>query len=899
MVNSNCKDLSKIARIFALMGCLAAGTALADDYFLANGQTDTITANATYDWMFVQGDLTIAPGVTVSAGKILMASNVTSRLTLGDAAKLNVTQADDTYGQDAIFGTYGGHAYVTLGTGAAVKITKSACFGWCVNASTPAYSTVVLGTNAVWEAVATTYFNRGSSISLAGFTVDTVLSTLTLHQGSKFAGQTIRNGNNALLVRFAGGRLDEAPFFSNQNGQTILEPVDGADIKVRKSGQAAFLIGSNSDALFTVRGNGDFVKLGTGNPPLFGYQGNGKGSFNWQLSGNMRIDAGSFRITEPLDIGASHVVCSTGTAISVESTLRTAGVDSSGYGSFDLSNRTENTTGTLALCGSGDLCGSLYGINLRVESGADVRLAGPPATGYRFYRFLLTEGDGASRSGLQLSEFALFNGNVDVTRMEGVKYSSGDPFSSSPTENYTMAFDGDTATKWYAPNGTAAKMSNSNEWLQVEFPAPQPVTGYKWATANDKPRENEAHDANCRDPKAWSLLGSGDGKNWVVLDEVADYPFHKPRCAFTGDTFVPVLSEMPVVAPRIEVEHGGTLELAGTALSGDVTLVAENASISGALHVASGTATCRSERIEGWGTKYWRLSITKLKNASSSPSNFTTNAAPQISEYDLYGVNGNRLNLGLTFVKNAAASSLSAGQFTAFRGSNAVSEGSNEGPAKMFDGSTDTKFCLGGQVISESSPLVITLRLADDAAAVAGYLFASANDHEERDYADWTLETSADGIDWTTVDTRTGVSAGSARKTYSAYNGGVPYKFSGYEPLNGAVLAPGTTVKVDPGASLSFAAAPTPVSALAVDGAGAGTIDTLTVAPNGALYLTGVPQAALSGYMVPLTIGQIAQRENLRSWTVFLDGVAQGNAKILVQGSALSIGQGGTIVIFR
>ena len=77
------------------------------------------------------------------------------------------------------------------------------------------------------------------------------------------------------------------------------------------------------------------------------------------------------------------------------------------------------------------------------------------------------------------------------------------------------------------------------------------------------------------------------------------------------------------------------------------------------------------------------------------------------------------------------------------------------------------------------------------------------------------------------------------------------------------------------------------------------TIDTLTVAPNGALHLTGVPRAALSGYIVPLTIGQIAQRENLRSWTVYLDGVAQGNAKILVQGSALSIGQGGTIVIFR
>ena len=167
MENSNCKGLSKIVRIFAVMGCLAAGTALADDYYLAAGQTDEIAANVTYDRMVVQGDLSIAPGVTVNAGTILMASNVTSRLTLGDAAKLNVTQASDGFGQDAIFGTYGGHAYVTLGTGAAVKITQSACFGWCVNASTPAYSTVVLGTNAVWQATGTTYFNRGTSIALA------------------------------------------------------------------------------------------------------------------------------------------------------------------------------------------------------------------------------------------------------------------------------------------------------------------------------------------------------------------------------------------------------------------------------------------------------------------------------------------------------------------------------------------------------------------------------------------------------------------------------------------------------------------------------------------------------------------------------------------------------------
>ncbi len=889
MVNSNSKGLSKIARICAIMGCLAAMTASADDYFLAGGQTDTITADATYDQMFVQGDLTIAADVTVSAAKFLMASNETSRLTLGDAAKLYVTSATNENGLDALFGTRGGHAYVTLGTRAAVEITGKACFGYCVNASTPAYSTVDLGTNASWKATITTYFNRGSSITLAGFTVDTVLSTLTLNKGAKIVGQIIRNGTNAFLIRFAGGRLDEAQLWSNQSGQNILEAVDGADIRFRKSGTVVFLIGSDSTASLTLRGNGDFVKFDPGNPPLFEHSATrSSGPFNWQMEGNMRIDGGGLRITEPIDIGSSRVVCSTGTALSVESTLRTAGVDSYGYGSFDLTNRVPSKgTGTLSLCGSGDLCGSLYGANLHVESGANVRLAGPSAIGYRFYRFLLTEGDGSSRSGMQISEIVLLNGDEDVTRKTGVKYSSGDPFSTSTTENYTMAVDGNTATKWYMPNAKPDNMSQSNEWLQVEFPAPQPVTGYKWATGNDKPRETETHDAYCRDPKAWSLLGSNDGKNWVVLDEVADYPFHKPRCAFTGDTFVPVLPEMPVVAPCIEVENGGTLDLAGTALAGDVALVAENASVSGTLHVASGGVTCRSEMISA---KYWRLSITNLKGPNPG--------CTQMSEFALYDRDGTRLNSGLTNAGNAVpASSLAAGQYSSFKGTVALPTAGGEGVSNLFDNAVSTKMC-SGVVPTTETPVIIVMRLADTAAPVCSYLFASANDHEERDPSDWTLEASADGTSWATVDMRTGVTTSSTRKSYNAYNDGVPYTVSS-APLNGAVLALGTTVKVDPGASLSFAAAPTPVSSLAVDGGGAGAIDTLTVAPNGALHLTGVPRAALSGYIVPLTIGQIAQRENLRSWTVYLDGVVQRNAKLLVQGSTLYIGQGGTIVIFR
>ncbi|MEU9559381.1 GH92 family glycosyl hydrolase [Streptomyces fumanus] len=46
----------------------------------------------------------------------------------------------------------------------------------------------------------------------------------------------------------------------------------------------------------------------------------------------------------------------------------------------------------------------------------------------------------------------------------------------------------------------------------------------------------------------------------------------------------------------------------------------------------------------------------------------------------------------------------------------------------------------------------------DAPAGVTRYALTSANDHAERDPVDWTLKGSADGEDWTTVDTRSGQS---------------------------------------------------------------------------------------------------------------------------------------------
>ncbi len=69
-------------------------------------------------------------------------------------------------------------------------------------------------------------------------------------------------------------------------------------------------------------------------------------------------------------------------------------------------------------------------------------------------------------------------------------------------------FDRDLKTKWCAPG-----QEHSVIW-QVE--RPMAVYGYQMYTAND------TREASGRNPFSWTLWGSNDGKDWVVIDEQVD-----------------------------------------------------------------------------------------------------------------------------------------------------------------------------------------------------------------------------------------------------------------------------------------------------------------------------------------------------------------------------------------
>ena len=94
-----------------------------------------------------------------------------------------------------------------------------------------------------------------------------------------------------------------------------------------------------------------------------------------------------------------------------------------------------------------------------------------------------------------------FSGWIDLTDQGGTITASS---QIHERESKEMAFDNTTSTKWLTG-------STPTGWIQFQFPQGNRYTirRYSIASANDAPE---------RDPRSWTLSGSNDGTNWVVVD---------------------------------------------------------------------------------------------------------------------------------------------------------------------------------------------------------------------------------------------------------------------------------------------------------------------------------------------------------------------------------------------
>ena len=736
-----------------------------------------------------------------------------------------------------------------------------------------------------------------------------------------------KNDDPTSTVHFAGGtlraRADRSPFITagHVHGTLNLTAADGHLIDIDTQSYTVTM--TSHPGAVNLTGPGGFRKQGTGtfasSPDSADYAGDtlidagtllvGGGSAipHGPGKGNVRIAPGA-----TLDVTGTHQTVNrlTGAGrVTSADTTGTLGVLADG--SSDTWTRAwltghaslaKHGPGTLTLAAANAVPG-----NLTIHAG-HVRVE--PFSGYTHYRFKVEglKGGDPTPNSMQISEFALHNGERNITQdRAGIAYDTA--YTDTVPNNQTFpageapgnAVDGSLTTKWldFRAAPTRSATDRDRVWLSITYDTPQWVTRYNWAKANDN---------HPRDPADWRLQGGYDGQTWsdlhTVTGHVAPNVFNawvKPE----SEGFPVTLTQNTLSDTGLVTVHAGAaLTLAagpetigGLAGTGTVTL--DNAALTlappaGMSNVFSGTLTGTGALAkDGPGTQYLHgastftgpltvragtLAIQKLDTHrwfryTVQEIRAPTNAV-QFSELALYSADGQRRNLLLT---PGTLDALQPGQFSP---SAAYPVGNNEGIDKLFDGSTGSKCCLTGTsplLTAPSTWRTVTMRLADDTPEITGYNLSTANDVPDRDPVAWTLEGSADGINWHDLAVCIGVTPPDAGERGTYYNGGTPYGLAtramefGTPGADSDAIPAGSTVEVHAGATLDIVLNET-INALRVDMQNAGTITRLIPAPNGILHIVNAAGQSPSGLLLPLIIGTIENPAHLRTWAIYIDG---------------------------
>ena len=590
-----------------------------------------------------------------------------------------------------------------------------------------------------------------------------------------------------------------------------------------------------------------------------------------------------------------------------------------------LTNSSASTTLVKRGAGALTVMKSKAPVDIRVEAGT-LQFA---SQGYKHYRFKIDSVYNPKAWGVQISEFKLLNGETAITggsasfdgstKVLPAGTSDGTRVDCWESETPAKAADDNLYTKWLDQRAAAARIAKEGDkvWVQLNYDEPVQITGYSWATANDAGPVSEG-DQSCRDPSAWRLLASNDGENWVELDRREEMGPYADRRAWVGTFEVGSGLSAESKLGHIVVEAGGTLDLrsftAATLASGSIenrggtVLTAAGAMTASAVSVLGGTLSRGSAT---FGGKFFRVTITD-NNGTGNQSRDNTRQT-SIGEFTLYAADGSRITAGQPFKAKSTgvAADLAVGEvMLCGSGWNLA----DDYPiTHILDGNAETWFFIRGQTLSADCPIQLAFRLPDDAARVAGYTLTTGSDtapswftewYKRKDPSAWKVEGSFDGQTWQVLDE---VEVGTTpRAPGTEYNGGVPYAVTSWDdPAAGeeAAFDADAAVSVAPGATLDLRSEKMAVGHLAVDcrtGATGGTITRLTPMSNGTLDLTVDDQKAVrNGFVVPLTIGTVADAQNFATWSVRVNGILKRNRRLVYDDGKLQIHGLGFAVIIR
>ena len=579
----------------------------AADLTVAQGDSQTISADTTYGAVVVNGDLTVAPNVTLTCTSLTVAdnNNGTATLTVGDGAIVNVTGSNATK-----IGVGTGRAEVYLGTGSRLSASGDLNFCYGYN-SVPASGSrmtealLVVGTNSTvyagdefflgWASNGTSYIPSGTSRS-------DIKAEIRLDKGAQLSAQRIRiRSNISEKFIFNGGQIVQRSstynnafiYFDWDSKETnlFLEGTNGCPVRLyvtaRGDLQALFRVGSSSTKIF-VSGDGGFLKTGPGIIPLALIENwdSGTSNLRFVFSGDFVVSQGGLsvantvatsqifapaksNVSRPVDLvvknGASfdfagndivmNSITALGSGIVTNSAAGTAsatigvrndGRDSTFARAYPGIAFVKQGDTTLTLCGSEIDSLDIKGGTLVLKDRAH---AGYPVFRVKFDRSGLDD-DSSINNTMRIREFAFLLNGQDVTRPYAKAYydMSGTSWYTSPE----LMFDGnfDTYYEDYRMHKAIDNTDRDKVQVSLEYPECRVIDSYRWAPYNSSEFQYRLS------PTAWRVFGGFSPTDANLLDQVTGFSvLGTTDDGWNTTNFVCTYSASPAL-------HVGTLSLA-------------------------------------------------------------------------------------------------------------------------------------------------------------------------------------------------------------------------------------------------------------------------------------------------------------------------------------------------
>lgn len=247
------------------------------------------------------------------------------------------------------------------------------------------------------------------------------------------------------------------------------------------------------------------------------------------------------------------------------------------------------------------------------------------------------------------------------------------------------------------------------------------------------------------------------------------------------------------------------------------------------------------------------------------------------------------------------------------------------GASHLFDSEGLTVYSISGLNGEGDASLHkhIVLHLADGKGAVSSYGFQALAPKSISGSAPekWTVESSADGVNWTVRDDHTArwqATAGMSAAEHHAlseypmdnageqayFNAGVPWRFTHAGSLSASLLNVKIAVAANAVLDASYVADEAlSVAELSIDlTTGAGRVTKFRPAANGVLRLSNLPNGkTLKDFRkLPIAIDSFVGVSELSTWRVFLDGTELNDVSVREKDGLLCLAiESGLLILFR